>query len=147
MVYRTLIGWMVGVVLVGMLGCGGKPDTAPTAKVTGTVTYKGQPAQRASVGFIPDGGPGGRPASGTTDASGKFTLTTFAPSDGAVPGKHKVVITEASGSSEPPPMPGMPGYKEKKSKFPAKYGNPQTTTLSAEVKPGGPNDFTFDMTD
>jgi len=147
MLYRVLIGGMVGVALVGTLGCGSKPGTAPTAKVTGTVTYKGQPADGASVAFVPDGGQGGRPASGTTDGSGKFTLSTFAPSDGAIPGKHKVLITEASGSSEPPPMPGMPDYKEKKSRFPAKYGNLQTTTFNAEVKTGGPNDFKFDMTD
>jgi len=145
---RSLVVLVVAGVLLGLSGCG-KAGTATTAKVTGTVTYKGQPAADASVAFVPEAG-GGRPANGRTDAAGKFTLSTFAPSDGAVPGKHKVIVSEVSPTTQgkAPPMPGMPGYEEKKkSRFPAKYSTPQATTFSADVKVGEKNDFTFDMTD
>jgi hypothetical protein len=130
--------------LLAVLGCG-KSGTVPTIAVTGTVTHNGQPVEGVSVGFIPESG---RPASGLTDAQGRFTLSTFASGDGAVAGSHKVVITEAA--SEPEPMPGTPeaeNYKPRESRVPAKYSSEATTPFSVQVEVGGKNDFTFDMTD
>lgn len=135
----------LGVVLVlgGVVGCG-KSGTAPTVKVSGTVTYNGQPVEGASVAFVPENG---RPASGETDASGKFTLSTFETGDGAVPGKHTVTISEPS---EDPSGEGEEDYSmpdESAGRFPAKYGDLGTSDFTADVKEGGEGDFTFNMTD
>ncbi|HUT93657.1 MAG TPA: hypothetical protein VMY37_29605 [Thermoguttaceae bacterium] len=134
----------LGVVLglAWVVGCGG-PGTAPTVKVTGTVTYNGEPVDGVNVGFIPDG-EGARPASGTTDASGKFSLSTFKSGDGATLGKHTVVITEPTDSTTTDDY-SLPD--ESARRFPAKYENSRTSGLSATVEKGKENDFSFDMTD
>lgn len=139
----------LGVVLVlgCVVGCGDS-GTLPTVKVSGTVTYNGQPVEGASVAFVPEKGP---PASGETDASGKFTLSTFETGDGAVPGKHTVLISEPSPDIE---LSGEEDYEydysepdESAGRFPAKYGDLGTSDFTADVKEGGEGDFTFNMTD
>jgi hypothetical protein len=142
MMSRRLAAIGVAIVLVGVLGC--PQPGAETLKVTGTVTYNGQPIEGVNVGFLPDSGRG---AGGVTDASGRFTLSTFEPGDGAVPGTHKVVITEPS---EDEPMPGTEeaeNWTPPEPRFPAKYGDPSKSGFTATVERGKPNDFTFDMTD
>jgi hypothetical protein len=142
---RRTVGVELAMVLVLVAGCG-RAGTERTAKVTGTVTYKGSPAEGAAVTFYPEQG---RPASGVTDAQGRFTVSTFASGDGAVLGKHAVTIAEAAGG-EPPPMPGMPGaenYKPPEPRFPAKYADRSTTPFTATVEKGKKNEFTFDMTE
>ena len=141
----TRLGLSVVLVLVGVVGCNAKPGTAPTLKVTGTVTYNGEPVEGASVAFIPENG---RPASGTTDASGKFTLSTFESGDGAVPGKHTVAISEQPDESEP--MPGTPeaeNWQPSEARFPEKYSDAKQSGFTAQVELGKTNEFTFDMTD
>ncbi len=135
-----------GVVLsaIVLAGCGSSGGEA-TSNVIGVVTYKGAPVADAGVTFTPEKG---RPASGITDAAGKFTLSTFAKDDGAVPGLHKVAITPNASQIEP--MPGTPEAATAaagKPPFPKRYNNPETSALTAEVKVGGNNNFTFDMTD
>ena len=78
-------------------GCGGSgnPDTY---SVTGTVTLEGSPVGGALVSFSPTGD--GKPATGITDASGKYSLTTFSQGDGAVPGTYQVTITKYEGGDE-----------------------------------------------
>src|SRR5690606_8125533 len=63
-----------------LLGCG-SPGTAPTVPVEGTLLHNGKPATAARIVFTPASG---RPAVGNTDEQGRFTLSTFAPDDGAV---------------------------------------------------------------
>jgi hypothetical protein len=122
------------------LGCsGGGADMAP---VSGTVTYRGKPLPDAQVNFTPvDGGP---IASGRTDSSGRFRLSTSTPDDGARLGKHKISIV-ARGPDRPPRpgetgsgMPGesMPGDPL----IPEKYFDAQTSGLEREVVTGH-NDF------
>ena len=84
----------------------------------------------------------GRLATGVTDSLGKFTLSTFSPGDGAMPGDHKVTIVEYYPPGKPPPM--TPGVLP--SRFPAKYTDSSQTPFSAKVERGGKNDFQFDMT-
>jgi len=150
MKYLLVVGLAAAIALPTVLGCGRAAGTAETAKVTGTVTYKGSPLEGVSVGFIPQGA-GGRPASGTTDASGKFTLSTFKAGDGAVPGTHKVVISVPTDPNNPPPMPGMPGYeaymKKRVGRFPAKYSSDRSTTLTVTVERGKANELTLELKD
>lgn len=120
--------------LVTALGC----SQSETVPVTGSVTLNGQPAKDAEVIFTPSKG---RVASGATDASGRFALSTNAPGDGAVPGDHKVTIVEYYPPGKPPPMSsgGPP------SRFPQQYMEASQTPLTAKVERGGKNDFTFDV--
>ena len=132
------IGLGLAAVLIALAGCG-RSGGLTTVKVTGTVTHKGKPAQGVMVTFVPEKG---RPASGITDASGRFVLSTLKPGDGAMPGKHAVTLTE-SFQDKPPPMPGMGGPLP--SRFPPRYGDPKKTPLAREVQAGGKNDFPFDI--
>jgi len=67
-------------------------------KVEGVVTLDGKPLANVLVQFVPLGSTGAqRPiSSGTTDADGSFKLTSGKNKNGAIIGKHKVVIMEAS---------------------------------------------------
>jgi hypothetical protein len=110
------------------------------AKVTGNVTVAGQPTADILVTFTPATG---RPATGKTDASGNFTLSTFSANDGAVPGSHKVKFTDARPTPEQPsdqppaPIPPPP--------FNAKYVSEATSGITAEVEQGKTNEFKWDL--
>jgi hypothetical protein len=135
----------VVLVLLASIGCGSNAKLVP---VSGTVTYKGKPVANADVTFAPEDG--GRVATGHTDASGKFSLTTLALNDGASVGNHRVSVT-ARGPDRPPKpgetssgMPGemMPGEPT----IPAKYFAPDTSGITQEVK-RGTNHVTLDLKD
>ncbi len=130
--------WLLG-------GCG-PPGGSDIVKAGGTVTYRHQPLASVSVTFLPEHG---RPANGTTDAAGRFNLSTLRVGDGAVVGPHKVSIA----STFRTPMPGRPGTPDAKqagpspATFPRKYSNPDTSGLTAVVAAGSPNDFLFELKD
>jgi hypothetical protein len=111
-------------------------------EVTGTVTYQGAPVEGARVMFHSEAG---RPATGTTDAEGRFELMTFEPRDGAIPGQHKVTVTKRV-EVDDPNQPDSP-YKMVREMLPARYGNPERSGLTASVEPGGDNDFRFELTE
>jgi hypothetical protein len=76
--YKKIIGLFCGALMVMVVGCGSAHP--PLTIVTGTVTYDGKPLDDATVALIPNVGDGTtKPASGTTDAQGNFTLTTTYP--------------------------------------------------------------------
>ncbi|HOM17966.1 MAG TPA: hypothetical protein PLQ00_11595 [Thermoguttaceae bacterium] len=152
-----LESWVVwGVILAvvaGLEGCGsGRPKTIP---VTGVVTLDGKPIEGANVTFYPDTGESAgagsqqkkadatvRPATGTTDKDGKFTLKTFEPGDGALPGKYKVAIIKKEVTGFLADKDGLSGgiapegVKEKWI-IPQKYADPNKSGLPpVEVKPG-----------
>ncbi len=123
-------------------GCG-RASGSKIVKAGGTVTRHGQPLPNVNVTFHPESG---RPANGTTDASGRFLMTTLRNNDGAVVGRHKVSISIAGA----PPMPGTAEAKNAGKtvpSFPARFSNPLTSGLKATVVAGSSNDFTFDLPD
>jgi len=128
----------IGGALVALVatGCG----QSPTVKVTGTVTIKGEPAENVQVTFLPADG---RPASGVTDAQGKFELSTFTQNDGAIPGEQTVTLGEYYPPGKPPPMPR--GNEPLPSRFPPSYSDTVNSPLKAKVERGGKNDFQFDV--
>jgi hypothetical protein len=75
-------------------GCGGGGPTIYTAPVSGVVTLNGTPLANASISFQPiaSGNPG-PPSSDMTDEEGNFTLHFADGKEGAVVGKHKVLIS------------------------------------------------------
>jgi len=131
---------MVAFVAVPMVGCGG--DGRPKRiETSGIVTYRGAPVEGAQVMFT---SPNARSATATTDAEGRFELTTFDTSDGAVEGKHRVTITKTE--RVPGADPNNP-YADTRHLLPTKYSNPAKTPLSATIVDGGETDLTFALTD
>ncbi len=159
--------WLVVLAAVSVcIGCGQKSGLEGTVPVTGTVTYQSKPVEGASVTLSPQGQ--GRAASGKTDASGRFKLTTLEADDGALPGTYQVAVSKIedldaaahqmtpedmvkaiSGGKAAPMGPTRPGTKGggMKNALPEKYKNAQTSGLTAEVTKGGANDFKFDLVD
>ena len=141
-------------------GCG---DSLSLLPASGTVTYNGKPLEGALVTFLSEDNKLG---SGTTDAAGKYVITTLGKS-GAVAGKHQVAITKSEGGgaapaglggqSSTPPSPeqiqkmiaetksGMMGSKTKQV-LNAKYANPSSSGFTADVQPGKAT-FDFTLTD
>jgi hypothetical protein len=123
---------MVLVMFVSAVGCGRGPKGVEIGKVKGTVTLNHQPLADATVLFQPASG---RPSYGKTDSAGKYTLEYTQGIEGAVVGKHKVIIrSEVPGEDGKPPL--------APEKLPNKYHD--KSELSAEVK-SGPNTFDFDL--
>ena len=115
------------------LGCG--PSRPKTIYVKGVVKLDGNPVEGAAVLFSPEEG---RPASGTTDAQGKFELQTFEPRDGAVMGTHVVTVTlkKVTGiSADPDGLSGeiAPGGMQVQWIVPERYASPATSNLSVTV--------------
>ena len=76
-------------------GCGSRYP-AETYSVKGRVVFPdGKPLEGGNIEFAPQDGAVKTSARGTIDADGRFTLTTFEEGDGAIPGKHRVLILPA----------------------------------------------------
>jgi hypothetical protein len=135
------------------LGCGGGGTGLDgTVPVSGTVTQKGTSLAGATVTFAPTG-QGARAASAITDANGQFTLTTLTAGDGAFPGDYQVTVikTETIGKVYTPEEANayyaehqtQPPAPEIKNMLDEKYADATTSGLTASVKRGEKNEFTF----
>ncbi len=87
--FRLLLSCVVLAILVGCSS--GKPKTY---QVTGAVTMKGQPVEGATVVFVPPEGATYQAATGITDASGNFKLSTFTGEDGAQEGEYRIKVSK-----------------------------------------------------
>jgi hypothetical protein len=156
------LGRVVLLLLVVALVVGCQPagaDRPATFKVTGTVTMGGAPLEGASVMFVPKTPPGNA-ASGITDASGKYALSTFGGDDGAVPGDYFVVVRKyeaaapATGGTAAPAggeveqdadFTGEAVTEEgAKNLLPEKYASPATSGFTATVE-AKDNSFDFPL--
>lgn len=120
-----------------VMGCGG--DGPTLVPVEGTIIMGGAPLAEAEVTFQP---PSGRPSSGMTDSQGHYKLLYLDEKDGALPGRHKVLITtyvEPDSDYEPPDR--RAGRPEQ---VPMQYNH--NSTLEAVVNEGQsePIDFTLE---
>jgi hypothetical protein len=107
------------------------------------VTFDGQPVEGANVIFAPADGKQTLASQAVTDIEGRFEMSThsgggkFVP--GIAPGRYGVAVTKldtaAVSTTLAPP----------KELLPKKYGNPQTSGLSADVTAGSENDFEFTL--
>ena len=77
---------------LGLIGCTSQTSNPTTFPVVGTVTQNGKAVENAIVIFTPDGN--GEAASGTTDALGKFAMTTYSSNDGVRPGLYKIKVSK-----------------------------------------------------
>lgn len=126
-------------------------DRIATLKVTGTITYDGEPLAGASVNFSPKTEGEGNPGYAVTDANGRYTLQTLAGAAdaGTTPGTYLVTVGKmeqtqevaggggADTTSARPPDP--------RSLIPIRYNNRNTSGLEATVERGAPNVFDFDL--
>lgn len=120
-----------------LLGCG----SSDKGKVSGKVTFEGQPVTGGSVSFAPVVGPvsesaaaaPARVATGAVRSDGSFSLSTDTDEDGALIGRHEVVYT-------PPSVGGESGDPAAKSP----YHGLVPREPHVEVK-GGVNTFTIEL--
>ena len=141
--------------ILGLCGCGpkGTGDRPATVTARAVVTYNGAPVSGATVSFIADGG--SHSASGVTNETGTANMGTFGEGDGVVPGKFKVTIRKTTitttGGAQPaekvesPDSDIPPGKVEQKEELPAKYADPGTSGLTAEVT-AADTELKFDLT-
>ena len=147
---KRLVSVSMALIVGVCVGCGGGGDEGkiPVFPASGTVTMSGAPLADATVAFSPQGD---QPtAIGTTDADGKFQLTTYEFGDGAADGKYKVVITKAEATSSSGGSEHGESYKgggehskaaTTKSVVPEQYSSSTDTPLSVEVVADGENVF------
>src|SRR5437773_4139489 len=124
-----------------VVGCGSQKTTP----VEGVVLLDGKPLAGASIQFVPQGA--GRDATGETDKSGQFVMSTFQPRDGMLPGSYKVVISPPTGTADPAQYKSAeeamaaagkaPAKKDSSAAFPQKYARPDQTPLVQEVPEKG----------
>ena len=134
-------------------GCGPKPVEKPrTAPVTGVVLYRGKPVEGAMVSLLTE--QVSQAATGTTDADGKFTLSTFQPNDGAVPGSHRATVIKLDPELQQKPGEDANAYTSRvlgkdpgRSLLPAKYASVRTTILTPQIKADGPNELRLELMD
>lgn len=139
------------------IGCEGEVlNRPPVYKVTGKVTFKGQPVANADVTF--SNKDHNRSAFGRTNEDGEYELTTFQANDGAVAGKHSVFITKLQPPADTPAIAPIeseqyipPGVGvstdpvKPKSDIPEKYGAEATSGLIAVVNEDNNNVANFDL--
>jgi hypothetical protein len=125
-----------------------KANIERVVPASGTLTYQGKPLESYQVTLLPIDGR--RPATGITNAAGKFTLGTNDVGDGAPPGTHKVAIVWS------PPRPvGEMGQEtitdnpdklpKPKIKIPDKYSDPEKSGITLEVPKRGVTDIKFEL--
>ena len=160
-------GGVSAVFMVCLLtGCTKKSDV-PLAPASGVVTLNGKPLENARVNFYPKES-SSRFSYGTTDAEGRFKLSTFGVNDGGLIGSHTVTISKVDLPSEAGKIDieklkkqgysggGMPGYEsmmglggkpkaEIKDQVPAKYSDKASSTLEASITAEGPNEYNFNL--
>ncbi len=123
-------GFVACVLLFFCAGCG-----TGLVPVQGEVLLDGQPLQSAQIMFVPKSG---RPATGKSDANGKFRLTTNKPDDGVAAGAYTVTVTAHEVKYEPKPGTEA-GFVEKLIwKAPEKYSKPAESGLTATVAAAQP---------
>jgi hypothetical protein len=118
--------------LIIAVGCGGS-----AASVSGTVSIDGKAlvgsdTVRVTVLFFPESS--GAPAAAKLDENGQYELSTGSQA-GLPPGNYSVAISAKEITT---------GSQSARDLAANDYGDPQTSGLTAEVKPGS-NTFDFDL--
>ena len=153
---------LVCMLSICVIGCNN--ENARFSHVTGVVTLNGEPVSGATIRFTTESEEG-ESATGITDASGRYTLTSSSATDGgrgALPGEYRVSISKL----DVPPNPDQEAYDRGEISYdelqvrlernrgaggsarelmPARTAVPRTTDLRATVV-SGRNTFNFDLT-
>lgn len=119
-----------------LAGCGGESGGARAVPAAGTVLHKGKPVESGSIQFVPAEG---RAASGAIE-NGKFTLSTYADGDGAIPGTHQVAVSSTKQGTKI-----KNGEPEIIFLVPEVYSNPMTSDTVTTVPPEGKTDIEINL--
>lgn len=132
--FPALAGALFILCLASISGCGSR-ETVP---VSGVVRLNGQPVADAGIVFHPEVGP---LASGVTDSSGRYSLSTGS-ADGARPGEYRVTIEKViiTGVREDETI--APEGIKTQYIVPQRYADRKTTDQKASV---GGSGGTFDF--
>jgi hypothetical protein len=122
------------VTLIG--GCGDNRGRVP---VTGTVVFDGKPLESGSIRF---GGDQGAAGVGQI-VNGAFSLNESGSQTGVLPGKYEVLI--ASWIEERGSVRKDGSFSPGITRIPLIYLDPAKSGLTAEVKKGQTNRFTFEV--
>ena len=115
--------------LLGVGGCSSR-----LVKVSGRLTYKGEPVPSTLVTFLPDNG--SRASKGLTDDNGNFTLRYSREEVGATRGPCTVLLTYYVSNEEELGQIKPKASKELKAVI-AKYGDPTKSPLHYEITKNG----------
>jgi hypothetical protein len=131
----------VGACSALLAGCGAKP--IPTK---GVVLFDGKPLPNATVQFHSQE-PGGRDATGYTNAQGAFELTTNRTGDGALPGLYKVTVRHSEAVEVSPDLKSAEDVQKAMAQagasrkptvtVPEAYARPDQTPLTHRVPEDG----------
>jgi hypothetical protein len=127
--HRILLA--AGLLLLAAGGC----NKSGLFQASGRLTHKGQPIPSTFVIFHPKE-EGKRASQGLTDDNGHFTLTNSRSASGVLPGQHIVTLRYNVTSDEETHKVPPKASKELKAVI-AKYGDPSTSTLKADVTKDG----------
>lgn len=161
---RKLLTGVSLLAVTALIGCGGGNDFPDPVPVSGSIKLNNEPVADAKVTFVAKGKEG-RSASGTTDAEGKFTLTTFNTGDGAIPGTYVVTVVKNDGSTSADmgydaeneegmgedygkmmdAAGGGDGGPVVDTSLPQKYASPATSGIERTVADSGPNEFAIEL--
>jgi len=139
-----VVGWLcaAAIGIIAASGCGNGLVPAE-----GVVLLDGQPIAGATVTLMPQGA--GRPASAVTGPDGRFSASLPDAKQGVPPGDYRVAVMlvrqevlkpsgtgdETSGAGGGPPVEYV---------VPRRYGNPETSGLTASL-PGGGDGLRFEL--
>ena len=125
--------------LLALNGCGDR--AGGRLAVQGAVTFDGQSLDGGSISFRPVAGTTG-PTAGAKIVDGRFSI----PTDKSLfAGKYRVEITATRKTGKQVKDPTFGAMVDQVAQYlPGRYN--RRSELTAEVRPGGPNDFKFDLT-
>lgn len=159
---RVLVGSMV-LVTACLIGCGGDSSKPDLFAVDGVVNFKGAPVEGATVTFSSAAAP--RSATGMTDSSGNFRLTSYDTNDGAIVGEHMITISKSASAGAASGVMTQENAKEMMSKnigmmsggkmsemkpesvLPVKYADAKTSGEKRTVSATEGNSFKFELTE
>lgn len=131
---------------VACLGCSNAPtgEVVPTVPASGTVKFQGKPLEHYLVLFEAEDQ---RPASGNTDAEGRFVLGTNDTGDGAPTGTYRVAVRYVGPPDFDPGAGGMDfaPLPPPKVKIPKKYGDIEKSGLSVSIPESGNTEIVLDL--
>lgn len=130
------------IVAVGLLSTGCGSSGPEMGRVSGKVTYKGEPLTQGTISFVPTNAER-RSGSSRINSDGRYDLQTAEPGDGAEIGDYRVIISGRDPKAlDNVRAPGEPVKRE--TKIPEKYENADQSGLTRTVKSGS-NNYDFDL--
>ena len=138
-----LPNWYLLFLGVCLTGCGARSE--PLGVVTGRVVHQGKPVSGGTVIF--------QSADGRTSIrapladDGTFRMETF-DQKGLPPGKYRVAVKPASSAGGAVPLAGEgkeAGAAQAHPLIPARFHDPETSKLTAEVRTGDNPPLEFDL--